>query len=996
MFTGRHEELRTLERTLGEVRRGHGRFVAITGEAGLGKSRLLLEFRRTIESPDIAVVVGRCSSYGQATVYMPFADVLRQLLGLDSAARAAWTDAMVAAAVMRLDPNLEEFVPFYLRLLSVPTETYGVAGALPDQEIRVALEEGLVAALAASSARQPLAVLLEDWHWADPGSHRVLREAVDLVSTRQLLIVATSRSHSIELRQRDGSVSVELRPLQPASTGDMLKSILDAEVAPDELVARIHDRTGGNPFFVEEIARSLLESGTLRTIGKRVILRGTLQTLDLPATVQAVIRTRVDRFDIDARQVLRAASVIGRDFTRPVIEYAMTDAGRVGPALDTLTAARIVERTSDSPDSGYRFRHVLMQEAAYAGLLEHQRADLHARVGTAIEHIYRGQLDDWLYRLAQHFSLAEQWPKAVQYGLRSAERLTALGQFVEALQALDRTREWVIMLGDDHQTTAIDVLFRQERLCDTLGMRTRQRQIIDEIVELIESGDGRTGLAEAYLRKGDLHTIVHQFAEAEEALQRSLRLRRDTGDSGGERSTLRSLGFLRWNQERYDDALAYLNDALRIDRKANNLMAIVGDLQNLAAIHKAIGDHEQAARHLEEALRLSEAPAGSMEPVRVDRHWYYVHVLQAYGLLLAERGELDRSLEYLMRPVDSIRKARLGVQGAYFYTAIAQVHLKKGNLDECIRYYTQALEWSRRGRYQTGIAVSLRLLGELLLALGRERDAAGHLREAAAVFGELEDRSAQALMWTRVGQAEQRLGNLETANAAWEQALRLGQKLGDRRRELEALEALGSIARQRGPASHALNLYAAAIKLAPSIDDRTSEARLRNSAGIIEWTRGRYQAALAHYERALELFQACDDQAGVGLMMNSIGVTLNAVGRRADARRQLEAALVHHQYTGQAALEGHALAALGDLSWPEDVDEATAWYQRSLEKRQSAGDERGEGWMLQRLARVQMMRGHRDQVDALLRRATELSMRSSDEELMAACADLRRQEVSSG
>ena len=994
VFTGRDAELQALERALEALRGGQGRFVTITGDAGLGKSRLLLEFRRTLEPTDVTVLVGRCSSYGQATAYMPFLDVLRQVLGLDPASRGTWTDAVVAAGIIRVDPGLEQFIPFCLRLLSIATEKYRIPGSLADEQLRLVLHEALVAVLAASAARQPVVLFLEDWHWADPASHAVLKQTVDLVSTHSLLIVMTSRSgHDVEWQHRGTSLHLELRPLEPASTAAMLKAVLDVDDAPVELAAMVHERTGGNPFFVEEIARSLTETGTIRVDARRVTLAGSLETLCLPANVQGVIRARLDRLDLNARQVLRAASAVGRDFTRGIVERAVLDVDRVAPALDTLVAAGVIQQTGASPEAGYRFRHALTQEAAYAGLLEHQRADLHARIGAAIEDRYRNRLEEWLDRLAQHFSLAEHWPKAVHYGLRSAERMTELCQFVDALHLLDRTRNWMALLYEDHGHEAVlDVLFRQERLCDTLGMRERQRQIIEELVARIESGSDRAGLAEAYRRKGDMHTILHQFADAEEALQRSLDLRRETADPAGERITLRSLGFLRWSQERYPEALAYVNEALRIDRRGNNLVAIVGDLQNLAVIHGAAGDVEQHRLCLEEALRLSEPAKDEAGTAHGDLWWQRVHVMHGYGCLLTECGEFDRALECLTGPAEWARKNRFAVEAAFFYTAIAQAHFNKGNLAECLDCYSQAIDSARKGRYQTGLALSLRLLGELLLAIGREQEAVGHLREAAGVFGDLEDRLAEALMWARVATAQQRLDNFADAGTAWERARALRQQAGDRRGELEALEALGGVARRHLPASVAVGFYEEGVEVACTLGDRATEARLRNAAGIIEWTRGRHPDALVHFERALTLYQALGDPAGTGLMMNSIGVTLNALGRRTEAREQLEHALVHHQQTSQTLLEGHALAALGDLCWDTaQADQASDWYDRSLHTRRSIGDLRGEGWMLQRLARVRASRGDREQADTLLEQAAELSIRCTDEELMDACHQLRRQ-----
>ncbi len=281
-----------------------------------------------------------------------------------------------------------------------------------------------------------------------------------------------------------------LRPLPPVASSAVLRSVLAADEVPTELAARVHERTGGNPFFLEEVARSLIESGTVRIDGRRACLAGPIDALHMPANVQAVIRTRLDRFDWEVRQVLRAAAVVGRDFTPAILVRVLSHADRVAPALEMLSAAGIIRQTAIVPEPAYTFAHALIQETAYAGLLEHQRADLHARVGTALEELYGHQIGDWLERLAQHFSLAENWPKAVQYGLAAAERTRGVYQFVDALRLLERTREWNALLDDEEQRrhVLVDILFRQERLCDLLGMRDRQREIVDELVSLLKSG----------------------------------------------------------------------------------------------------------------------------------------------------------------------------------------------------------------------------------------------------------------------------------------------------------------------------------------------------------------------------------------------------------------------------------------------------------------------------------------------------------------------------
>jgi len=992
-FTGRDPELAALVQAFADAQVGQGLLVTVTGEAGVGKSRLLLEFRRTLDPASVMTLVGRCSAYGQATPYLPLLQAMRQLLRLEPFAGTGWTDADIAARISEAGSDLEQFLPYYLRLLSIATGSPRSASPEAESEISLMVQDALVALFVGAAKRRPLVLLLEDWHWVDTASHGALVRLADVLPDHSMLMVVTTRSAQVvDGQPRDSHRGIALRPLSSGTSTGLLRAVLAADEVPVELSALVYERTGGNPFFLEEIARSLLEDGTIRVEARRARVAGSLETVDMPPTVQAVIRARLDRLDLDVRHVLRAASVVGRDFTRAILMRVVANPDRVGPALERLGAAGIIRQTAARPEPMYRFRHALTQEAAYAGLLEHQRADLHARVGTAIEELYGGQLDDRLDRLAQHFSIAEDWPRAVHYGLASAGRMRGLHQFVDALRVLDRTREWVALLGEvGRREPLIEVLFLQERSCEALGERERQRQIVDELVGLLGSGADPSRLAEAYLRKGEMHTFLCEYDLAEEALDRSLQLRRESGDAPGERASLRGLSFLRWSQQRREEALAYSHAALRIDRQQGRLNGIVGDLHNLGTLYSVLDNPEQARACLEEALTLSEPAKGRANPAFFDLWEARVPVLYSYGCLLARAGDLDGALAYLGADGEWTSQIHQPMREGHFFTAAAHVHLKKGMIAECLEDYRRAVEVTRRAHLAPQLGLALQLYGETLITLGRERESLGALDEAARVYAALADPTGEARAWSQIARAHERLGNVTEAQSSWERTLALRRSVGDRQGEVDALEAVGRVARRHLPASVALRFYDEAISRATEAGDHRRTARLHNSAGIIEWTRGQYERALAHFERALDSFQTLDDVPGAGLMMNSIGVSLSALGRRVEARERLHQAVAQHERTAQPRLEGHALAALGDVCWESgETDDAAGWYDRSLRLRQAIGDLRGEGWMLQRLARAKSAAGDPEGAEMLVARAAELSTRCSDEELMDACAQLRR------
>ena len=995
-FTGRDQELALLLRHLDDAASGAGRLVTVVGEAGLGKSRLLLEFRQRLDGRAAVQLQGRCPAHGGGGAYLPFIEVLRDALQLGDARAAQELERQAVDRIRALGPGLEEFLPFYLHLLSIPTDRFPLPQHLRGEQFRLSVQEALAALITLSARRGATVLLLEDWHWADNASRAVLGQVVDLVPEHALLVVVTTRPG----REEDWSGgashhALTLRSLEPTSSLAMLRALLRVAHLPDGLGALLHERTGGNPFFLEELCQTLIEEGILRVEGDTVAVTRALEELHVPDTVQAVIRARLDRLHRDTREVLRLASVVGREFTRRILEHTLSDDGRLPNALEALKAAGLVQQMRVVPDAAYRFKHVLTQEVAYDGLLEHRRRELHGRVGAAIESIHGDRLEEHLGPLAHHFSRAEMWEKAVSYGVQAADRAGVLAQFAEALSTLERARAWLAKLPDGpaRRDTLADILLRQERLCETLGLRERQQRIIDELVTLLETVGDRARRAEVYVRQGDLFTLLRQFDLADAALERSLRLRRELGDAVGVRNTLRSLGLLRWHQGRDREALEPVEEALAIDRSLGDLVATVGDLSNLGHVLKGLGDHQRARAHLIEGLELSEriVTGATDAAVRAEVELKQCYLLHILANVSREVGDVDRALEYLERARLTAGK-RLPIQLSYHYTSLAHLHLQMGRIEEAVELYRAAVELTRQARFVPGLVQSLRMLGEVLLGLGRRADALPQLQEAIALFAQLKDREGEAGVWSRLAATQEQDGSHAEAMAGWAKARALRHQSGDAVGELEALEGLGRATRRHFPEpSLALGYYREAVELAVAIADRRVEGRLRNTIGILEWSRGEYGEALAQYERALEIFRALGDEAGLGLILNSVGATLKALNRLHDARERLREALIVHRRAEQPQLEGHALALLGEISLELDEwSDAISSLEASLAIRRRLGDVRGEGWMLHLLARAHLARDRPDRARESVVSAERAGVACGDSELRAACQQLRR------
>jgi len=384
---------------------------------------------------------------------------------------------------------------------------------------------------------------------------------------------------------------------------------------------------------------------------------------------------------------------------------------------------------------------------------------------------------------------------------------------------------------------------------------------------------------------------------------------------------------------------------------------------------------------LEEALAIYDVMP---DPVR------QIATLYMVGNIHRELGDNDKALLYMQRTLDISRQHRLTINESFPLTAIANIYWEQGKIEESLRLYKDAVDLNRKTKYADSLAHSLRMVGEVLLALERHAEALPYLREGAALFAQLVDHQTEALMWSKVAGIYEREKNYPEAMAAWAKARELRKMANNGPGELEALEGMARVCRLQENAP-ALQYYNEALTLAEKMGDPAKEANLLNTMGILEWNRGEYDQALQHYEKALGIFRKLGDQVHAGLMLNSIGVTLKRLNRNEEALVCLEQAVALNRQTKQRLLEGYALAALGEVCYDMgQAEQALHGYEDSLEIRRELGDRKGEGWMLYHLARVHASQGAQDRADDCAAQAVKIAAECEDEKLQEACRQLQR------
>jgi class 3 adenylate cyclase/pimeloyl-ACP methyl ester carboxylesterase len=461
-LVGREKELALLRDRLEETLDGRGQAVFVFGEPGIGKSRLVIEFRRHVESLGLCWLTGRCVSYGRGIAYLPILEVLRSFLGIDESDDANTVGAKIEAGVRGVADDLGWAVPFIRSLLSLDPGDPEVTAMRPELRHERGAE-AFRAVLLRESERRPIALVLEDLHWIDKHSEDVLRLLLDATAASRMTVLLTYRpGYAPPFGDRTYYTRITLHGLPPPQIEAMVERLFGASHLPPEVGRLIVARAEGNPLFVEELSRALVEDGTLQRSNGGYRLARPPGEVAVPGTIQGVIMARIDRLPEASKTALQVASVIGREFSARLVERVAAMGDSAKPALGELRAVELIYEKSVSPELAYMFKHALTHDVAYESLLRQRRRVLHRRAGEVIEELYADRLPELYETLAWHYVQGEMWTKAVSYLLRSADK--ARGQFAFADGA--RHCEQAIEILDGHGGAEAERLGALERLGD--------------------------------------------------------------------------------------------------------------------------------------------------------------------------------------------------------------------------------------------------------------------------------------------------------------------------------------------------------------------------------------------------------------------------------------------------------------------------------------------------------------------------------------------------
>ncbi len=817
-FVGREAELDGLRRAQLQVDAGSGQSVAVIGEAGIGKSRLVYEFTHTNRLPGLLgwlVLESTSISHGRATSYLPVIALLKSYFGIQDRDELHEARRKVVEKTHALDERLEPILPALLALLDIPVDDPGWRALDPIQRRRRHIE-AVKSLLLREARKQPVLLIFEDLHWVDNETQELLDALVSVLgSARLMLLVSYRPGYQHNWGSRENYHQIRLSALPTRDTGYLLEALLGnaPELTP---LKQLLTARGGNPFFIEETVRSLVETQYLAGArGHYRLLRPT-GTIDIPPNVQAILAARIDRLLPGDKNLLQIASVIGREIPRAVLRPMadLTD-DSLTDALDRLQAAGFLYESGFFPDVEYSFVHALTQKVTYDGLLRTRRRALHARLVDTIETLYRDRIGEHIERLAQHAVRGDLPDKAVRY-LRQAG-LKALSR-----SALENGRVWF------EQALAI-----LEKLPET-------RENIELSIDI----------------RFDLRNALHPLGHLEKCLSHLQRVQAQALQLGDRRRLGQASSFIC----QYYRLLGELGPAIEAGESAMAIAAELDDVSlrmivsgHIGATYAAAGDHHRASEVLRVAVdllrgELATATMGTPGVLGVFMRGYL-------ACSLAELGEFGRALGCAEEGVEIARAANQVYSLAFSHYCLGTVLAFQGDVSKSIT----ALEQSREICSSWILPLMLPLIGT---SLGYAYRLADRVDEAISLLEETERESSAmhrlgglAMIVVRLGEAYLRKSRIADAERCARHALSLSRKHGERGHEAYALRLLGELDitephHPNGSESHLLQ----ALQRAEELDLRPLVAQCHVGLGKQYRHTGQQASAERHLAAASALF----------------------------------------------------------------------------------------------------------------------------------------------
>jgi class 3 adenylate cyclase/tetratricopeptide (TPR) repeat protein len=744
-FVGRQREIATLEELRQRAAGGEGQVVGIAAEAGAGKSRLVYELQRRLWEQPVLFLAGRCISYASGVPYLPILYMLRNDWGIAEADDPATVAAKITASLQRAGMEAGESLPYLLQLLGVEEGTERLAELSP-QAIQ-ARTFRILRQMILNAGRGNLVVLeIEDLHWVDKTSEDFLAFLVEGLVVSRMLLLATYRSgYRPPWIEKSYATQITLSRLNEQESQAVVRSVLGQAENSDALVDTVLSKAEGNPFFLEELARSVLEHPDVL----------------VPDTIQGVLMARIDRLPEEHKRLLQTASVLGREFSLPLLTRVWEQDEELTRLLSDLKRWEFFYEEPTAEEPRYLFKHALTQEAVYQTLLKSRRQSLHAAAGRAFEELHADRPEEVYHRLAYHWSEAGKAEKAVRYLVLFAGEAARRYAHSEAARALREALGHCERLpATESDRCRLEVILRlAESLLplacfpETLELFFQNRDLVDRLGDPALAGPFYFWLAHTHSYLGNQEAAASNARLAIEAAQ-------GCGDAATEGKAWYVLCRDAFWSGRFSEGIEHGRQSLALLERSDDPWW-QGQAYWVAGFHHyVLGQFEEAF----DKMKWAEAIWRALQDPRLDPSWStgYFHAslgdwelgieecrggleraqdplntAAARGFLgyaLLEKGDLPQAVEALEESTGRLRRAGMQQLLGWFSAFLAEAYLRSGRADEARDYAYEALAVTEGVHFRYGSGIAQRALGRIARADGNPEEAETWLQESLESF----------------------------------------------------------------------------------------------------------------------------------------------------------------------------------------------------------------------------------------------------------------------
>ena len=779
-FVGRDAEIHGLQQALEKAGVGHGQVVAVVGEPGVGKSRLFYEFTRSHRTQGWLILESSSASYGKATPYLPVIDLIKAYCQIEPRDDARKIREKLTGKLLTLDRALEVTLPALLALLDVPVDGPQWRDLDPPQRRQRTLD-AVKRLLLRESRAQPLLVVFEDLHWIDSETQALLDSLVESLPTARIFLLVNYRpEYQHGWGNKTYYTQLRIDPLPPESAEELLQALLGSDSILAPLKQLLVARTEGNPFFLEESIRTLVETKVLAGERGSYRLEKNVESTQVPVTVQAVLAARIDRLPPDEKRLLQSAAVIGKDAPFSLLQaIADQPEEELRRGVTNLQSSEFLYETSLFPDPEYTFKHALTHEVAYGSVLQERRRVLHARIVEAIERIYPDRLAEQIELLAHHALRGELWEKAIAYLRQAGKKAAARSANREAVAYFEQALSALAHLPDSRERTemAIDLRLDLRPSMLPLGAQERLNEHLTQAELLAENLGDKWRLGRVW---ADMVAQYSQFGEHDRAVnpgERALAIATEVGDF-----TLQVMVL-----DRLCRAYSGLGDhrrAIELGKRSMSLLEgkPVGERFGLTGVASVVtrvglvsplaelGEFTEGITRGEEAVRSAEM---------VGQPFSLVAAYSLLSHLYLVKGDIKKALPPLERSLHVCQDAHVPIFSSQVKASLGYAYLHSGRIAEALPLLEQAVERPTMGRFYT---LQISWLSEAYLLAGRREEAIKVALRGLSLARDKKERGHEAWALRLLGEISSQADqpDVEKAEEHYAQAITIAEELGMR------------------------------------------------------------------------------------------------------------------------------------------------------------------------------------------------------------------------